>query len=65
MTLKSTPVGRADVHMEIRGSGSVNNEHHGCEIAPDCRPGLSTEGPGGALAGTPMLLGGGDHQPIQ
>ena len=50
--------------MEIRGSGSVNNEQHGCEIAPDRRPGLCTEGPGGALAGTPMLLGGGYRHPI-
>ena len=30
MTLKSTPIGHIDVHMEIRGSGSVNNEQHGC-----------------------------------
>ena len=64
MTPESAPIGRADVHMEIRGSGSVNNEQHGCEIAPDSRTGLWLEGPGGALAGTPMLLGGGYHQPI-
>lgn len=64
MTLKSTPIGHIDVHMEIRGSGSVNNEQHGCEIAPDRRPGLCTESPGGALAGTPMLLGGGHDQHI-
>ena len=50
MTLKSTPIGHIDVHMEIRGSGSVNNEQHGCEIALDRRPGLCTEIPGGALA---------------
>ena len=64
MTLKSTPIGHIDVHMEIRWSGSVNNEQHGCEIAPDRRPGLCTESPGGALAGTPMLLGGGCCHPI-
>ena len=62
MTLKSTPIGRTDVHMEI--SGSVNNEQYGCEISPDHRPGLCTESLGGALSGTPMLLGGGHDQHI-
>ena len=55
MTLKSTQNGHTDVYMEIRGSGSVNNEQHRCEIAPDRRPGLCTEGPGVPLLGHPCF----------
>jgi hypothetical protein len=41
--------------MEIRWSGSLNNEQHGCEIAPDRRPWLCEKGSGVPLLGHPCF----------